>query len=46
MISRYQDPLALRILEGEFGAGETVLMDADLKIGEMTFERETAKALR
>jgi ATP-dependent Clp protease ATP-binding subunit ClpB len=37
-----QDPLALRILDGEVRAGDQVLVDA--KGEEMTFSRETAKA--
>ena len=39
-----QDPLALKILEGEFAPGETVVVDADLEKAEMDFERATAKA--
>ena len=39
-----QDPLALKILEGEVTPGETVEVDADLKKGEMTFAPAKAKA--
>jgi ATP-dependent Clp protease ATP-binding subunit ClpB len=38
-----QDPLAMKLLDGEVLAGDTVEVDADLKKGEMKFERETAK---
>jgi ATP-dependent Clp protease ATP-binding subunit ClpB len=41
-----QDPLALKILEGDFTPGDTVAVDADLKKGEMTFQRAAAKAAR
>ena len=36
------DKLALKILEGEFGEGDTVRVDASE--GELTFERAAAKA--
>ncbi|HKV47971.1 MAG TPA: ATP-dependent chaperone ClpB [Candidatus Acidoferrales bacterium] len=39
-----QDPLALRILDGEVHNGDEVLVDADAKTDEMTFKREAAKA--
>jgi ATP-dependent Clp protease ATP-binding subunit ClpB len=39
-----QDPLALRILDGEVQAGDQVQVDADPKAEEMKFSRETAKA--
>jgi ATP-dependent Clp protease ATP-binding subunit ClpB len=39
-----QDPLALRILDGQVQAGDEVLVDADAASGEMKFSRETAKA--
>jgi ATP-dependent Clp protease ATP-binding subunit ClpB len=39
-----QDPLALRILDGEVVPGEQVLVDADLKAGEMKFKRDAAKS--
>ena len=38
-----QDPLALKILDGEVKPGDEVLVDADSKTGEMKFRRETAK---
>jgi ATP-dependent Clp protease ATP-binding subunit ClpB len=41
-----QDPLALKILDGEVMPGDTVEIDADLKKGEMKFEREKVKAAR
>ncbi|MEJ2007819.1 MAG: AAA family ATPase, partial [Acidobacteriota bacterium] len=41
-----QDPLALKILEGEVMPGETIEVDADLKKGEMTFAPAKAKAAR
>jgi ATP-dependent Clp protease ATP-binding subunit ClpB len=39
-----QDPLALKLLDGEVGPGDTIVADADLKTGEMIFKREQAKA--
>ncbi|HEY6467999.1 MAG TPA: ATP-dependent chaperone ClpB [Candidatus Acidoferrales bacterium] len=39
-----QDPLALRILDGEVHNGDEVLVDADQKSGEMVFKREAVKA--
>jgi ATP-dependent Clp protease ATP-binding subunit ClpB len=41
-----QDPLAMKILEGEFAAGDKIEVDADLKKGEMTFARAKPKAAR
>jgi len=41
-----QDPLALKILEGEVTPGETIEVDADLKKGEMTFKPAKAKVAR
>jgi len=41
-----QDPLALKLLEGEVMPGETVEVDADLKKGEMTFAPAKAKAAK
>ncbi len=41
-----QDPLALKILEGEVMPGEIVEVDADLKKGEMTFTQAAAKVAR
>jgi ATP-dependent Clp protease ATP-binding subunit ClpB len=40
-----QDPLAMKILDGEILPGETLTVDGDLKMGEMTFARATARAL-
>jgi len=37
-----QDPLAMKILDGEVLPGDTVDVDADSKKGEMTFKREKA----
>ena len=39
-----QDPMALKILDGEVKPGSTVKVDADAKSGEMKFSPETAKA--
>ncbi|MBI4459708.1 MAG: ATP-dependent chaperone ClpB, partial [Acidobacteria bacterium] len=39
-----QDPLALRLLEGEVAPGDSVLVDADLDKGVMKFEKETVAA--
>ena len=48
-----QDPLALKILDGEVLHGDHVMVDADKKAGKMTFavskrvgEKEPAKAKR
>jgi len=38
-----QDPLAMKILDGEVRPGDEVLVDADAKTGDMKFEREPAK---
>ena len=38
-----QDPLALRILEGEVLPGDHVVVDADARKGQMKFERESAR---
>ncbi|HUY12821.1 MAG TPA: ATP-dependent chaperone ClpB [Terriglobia bacterium] len=35
-----QDPLALKMLDGEIAPGDTVRIDADLKKGEMVFEKK------
>ena len=35
-----QDPLAMKMLEGEIQPGDSVLVDADLEKGVMKFERE------
>jgi ATP-dependent Clp protease ATP-binding subunit ClpB len=39
-----QDPLALKILDGEVKLGDAVVVDADSKSGEMKFEKQQAKA--
>src|SRR5271170_936040 len=39
-----QDPLALKILDGEVKPGDSVVVDADSKTGEMKFKHERAKA--
>jgi len=39
-----QDPLAMRILDGEVRPGDTVVVDADPKADEMKFAKESAKA--
>jgi ATP-dependent Clp protease ATP-binding subunit ClpB len=39
-----QDPLALKILDGEVKPGDTLRVDADTKTGEMKFAQEKAKA--
>ncbi|HKS96570.1 MAG TPA: ATP-dependent chaperone ClpB, partial [Terriglobia bacterium] len=41
-----QDPLALKILDGEVKPGDTIEVDADLKKGEMKFEPSKAQAAR
>jgi ATP-dependent Clp protease ATP-binding subunit ClpB len=41
-----QDPLAMKLLDGDVLPGESMVVDADLKKGEMRFERATAKAAR
>jgi ATP-dependent Clp protease ATP-binding subunit ClpB len=39
-----QDPLALKILDGEVKPGDALVVDADSKSGEMKFKQERAKA--
>jgi ATP-dependent Clp protease ATP-binding subunit ClpB len=39
-----QDPLALKILDGEIHPGDEVVVDADPKTGEMKFRRQTVTA--
>jgi ATP-dependent Clp protease ATP-binding subunit ClpB len=39
-----QDPLALKLLDGEVKPGDTVIVDADPRSDEMKFTTETAKA--
>jgi ATP-dependent Clp protease ATP-binding subunit ClpB len=41
-----QDPLAMKILDGEVLPGENITVDGDLKKGEMRFERTEAKVVR
>jgi ATP-dependent Clp protease ATP-binding subunit ClpB len=41
-----QDPLAMKLLDGEITPGETLIVDADTKKGEMTFAQGAAKAAR
>jgi ATP-dependent Clp protease ATP-binding subunit ClpB len=41
-----QDPLAMKLLDGEVLPGETLEVDGDLKKGAMTFERAGAKAAK
>ena len=38
-----QDPLALKILDGEVHPGDDVNVDVDAKSGEMKFSRKAAK---
>jgi ATP-dependent Clp protease ATP-binding subunit ClpB len=39
-----QDPLAMKLLDGDVLPGNTLTVDADVKRGAMTFARATAKA--
>jgi len=41
-----QDPLAMKLLDGDILPGDQVVVDGDLRKGEMKFEREAAKAAR
>jgi len=41
-----QDPLAMKLLDGDIVAGDHVVVDADLRKNEMKFEREAVKAAR
>ncbi|MGD0222681.1 MAG: hypothetical protein ABSF71_10110 [Terriglobia bacterium] len=41
-----QDPLAMKLLNGEVHPGDTLTVDADTKKGEMTFKQGAAKAAR
>jgi ATP-dependent Clp protease ATP-binding subunit ClpB len=36
-----QDPLALRLLAGEFSAGDTIVVDKDGGTGKLKFEKQT-----
>ena len=40
-----QDPLALKLLDGEIQPGDMVSVDADLEKGAMKFEREAVTAV-
>ena len=40
-----QDPLAMKLLDGEIQTGDAVTVDADLDKGVMKFEREAVTAL-
>jgi ATP-dependent Clp protease ATP-binding subunit ClpB len=39
-----QDPLAMKILDGQVHPGDDVSVDVDAKTGEMKFSRKAAKA--
>ena len=39
-----QDPLAMKLLDGDVLPGDTLAVDADMKRGEMRFARAAAKA--
>jgi ATP-dependent Clp protease ATP-binding subunit ClpB len=41
-----QDPLAMKLLDGDVLPGDRIEVDADPKKGEMTFARATPKAAR
>ena len=41
-----QDPLAMKLLDGDVLAGESLTVDGELKKGQMTFERPAAKAAK
>jgi ATP-dependent Clp protease ATP-binding subunit ClpB len=41
-----QDPLAMKMLDGEVVPGDSITVDADLKKGEMVFEKKAVKAGR
>jgi ATP-dependent Clp protease ATP-binding subunit ClpB len=41
-----QDPLAMKMLDSEIMPGDSITVDADLKKGEMVFEKEAVKAAR
>ncbi len=41
-----QDPLALKILDGDVRPGDSIEVDADLKKGQIKFEREAVRAVR
>jgi ATP-dependent Clp protease ATP-binding subunit ClpB len=41
-----QDPLAMKMLDGEIMPGDSLAVDADLKKGEMVFEKEAVKTAK
>ncbi|MGH9374815.1 MAG: ATP-dependent Clp protease ATP-binding subunit, partial [Terriglobia bacterium] len=41
-----QDPLAMKMLDGEIVPGDSLTVDADLKKGEMKFEKEGVRAVK
>jgi ATP-dependent Clp protease ATP-binding subunit ClpB len=41
-----QDPLAMKLLDGEVVPGQSLTIDADLKTGKMTFGLAAAKAAK
>ena len=41
-----QDPLAMKLLDGEVTAGDALSIDGDLKKGEMIFKPGAVKAAR
>jgi ATP-dependent Clp protease ATP-binding subunit ClpB len=41
-----QDPLAMKLLDGEVAPGDALTVDADPKRGEMRLARATAKGAR
>jgi ATP-dependent Clp protease ATP-binding subunit ClpB len=41
-----QDPLAMKLLDGEVAPGDALTIDADLKKGEMTFAPAKVKAAK
>ena len=41
-----QDPLAMKLLDGDVLPGDSITVEADLKKGEMKFEHATAKVAR
>jgi ATP-dependent Clp protease ATP-binding subunit ClpB len=40
-----QDPLALKLINGEFGEGDTILADAGPAEGELTFTKQVPVAV-
>ena len=41
-----QDPLAMKLLDGEITPGDSLTIDADVKKGEMTFKPAKTKAAK